>query len=77
VKPAEKAAGSISLCCRVDFVINSNLLLILKKIIGVDGLGITHCALKKDTFHYLGSMLQNDGDIDEDLSHRIKAGWLK
>jgi hypothetical protein len=32
---------------------------------------------KKDTFHYLGSMLQKDGDIDEDLSHRIKIGWLK
>jgi hypothetical protein len=32
---------------------------------------------KKDTFHYLGSMLQKDGDIDEDLSHRIKVGWLK
>jgi hypothetical protein len=32
---------------------------------------------KKDTFHYLGSTLQKDGDIDEDLSHRIKADWLK
>jgi hypothetical protein len=32
---------------------------------------------KKDTFHYLGSMLQKDGGIDEDLSHKIKAGWLK
>jgi hypothetical protein len=32
---------------------------------------------KKDTFHYLGSMLHKDGDIDEDLSHRIKASWLK
>jgi hypothetical protein len=32
---------------------------------------------KKDTFHYLGSMLQKDGDIDEDLSHRIKVGRLK
>jgi hypothetical protein len=32
---------------------------------------------KKDTFYYLGSMLQKGGDIDEDLSHRIKAGWLK
>jgi hypothetical protein len=31
---------------------------------------------KKDNFHYLGSMLQKDGDIDEDLSHRIKADWL-
>jgi hypothetical protein len=30
---------------------------------------------KKDTFHYLGSILQKDGDIDEDLSHRIKVGW--
>jgi hypothetical protein len=28
---------------------------------------------KKDTFRYLGSMLQKDVDIDEDLSHRIKA----
>jgi hypothetical protein len=32
---------------------------------------------KKDTFHYLGSMLQKNGDIDEDVSHRIKVGWLK
>jgi hypothetical protein len=32
---------------------------------------------KKDAFCYLGSMLQNNGDIDEDVSHRIKAGWLK
>ena len=32
---------------------------------------------KKDTFRYLGSMLQRDGDIDTDVSHRIKAGWIK
>jgi hypothetical protein len=32
---------------------------------------------KKDTFHYLGSMLQKDGDINEDISHRIKVVWLK
>jgi hypothetical protein len=32
---------------------------------------------KKDTFHYLGSILQKDGDIDEDVSHRIKVVWLK
>jgi hypothetical protein len=32
---------------------------------------------KKDTFRYLGSMLQKDGDIDEDLSHIIKVSWLK
>lgn len=32
---------------------------------------------KKDVFRYLGSMLQKDGDIDADVSHRIKAGWMK
>ena len=32
---------------------------------------------RKDTFRYLGSMLQRDGDIDKDVSHRIKAGWMK
>jgi hypothetical protein len=32
---------------------------------------------KKDTFRYLGSMLQKNGDIDEGVSHRIKADWLK
>jgi hypothetical protein len=32
---------------------------------------------KKDIFHYLRSMIQKDGDIDEDFSHRIKADWLK
>ena len=32
---------------------------------------------RKDTIQYLGSMLQRDGDIDEDVSHRIKAGQMK
>ena len=32
---------------------------------------------RNDTFRYLGSMLQRDGDIDEDVSYRIKAGWMK
>jgi hypothetical protein len=26
---------------------------------------------------YLGSMLQKDGDIDKDVNHWIKAGWMK
>jgi hypothetical protein len=30
-------------------------------------------APKKDTFRYLRLMLQRDRDIDEDVSHRIKA----
>jgi len=29
---------------------------------------------KKDTFCYLRSMLQNDGDIDAGVYHRINAG---
>ena len=32
---------------------------------------------RNDTFQYLGSILQRDEDIDEDVSHRIKAGWMK
>ena len=32
---------------------------------------------RRDTFRYLGSMLQSDGEIDEDVSHRIRAGWVK
>jgi hypothetical protein len=30
-----------------------------------------------DTFRYLGSMLQSEGEIDEDVSHRIRAEWVK
>jgi hypothetical protein len=29
---------------------------------------------RKDTFQYLASMLPRDEDIDENVSHRIKAG---
>ena len=32
---------------------------------------------QKNTFRYLRSMLQKDGGIDEDVRHRISAGWLK
>ena len=32
---------------------------------------------RKDIFRYFGSLLQRDGDIDEDVSHRIKVGWMK
>jgi hypothetical protein len=32
---------------------------------------------QKDIFRYLGSMVWKNGDIDEDVSHRIKTGWLK
>jgi hypothetical protein len=32
---------------------------------------------RKDTFRYLGSMLQKDRNINEDVNHRIKAEWMK
>ncbi|KAF3645787.1 Villin-5 [Capsicum annuum] len=32
---------------------------------------------KRDSFKYLGSMIQGDGEIDEDVSNRIGAGWMK
>jgi Reverse transcriptase (RNA-dependent DNA polymerase) len=28
-------------------------------------------------FRYLGSIVQSDGEINEDITHRIQAGWLK
>ncbi|GKB79393.1 retrovirus-related pol polyprotein LINE-1 [Tanacetum coccineum] len=31
----------------------------------------------KESFRYLGSMLHKSGRIDEDVSHRIKAAWMK
>ena len=31
---------------------------------------------QKYTFRYLGSVLQKDDDIDEDVRHRISADWL-
>jgi acetone carboxylase gamma subunit len=30
-----------------------------------------------DKFQYLRSMLQSEGEIDEDVSHKIRAGWVK
>ncbi|XP_060211622.1 uncharacterized protein LOC132639158 [Lycium barbarum] len=32
---------------------------------------------KKRSFKYLGSIIQENGDIDDDVSHRIGAGWMK
>ena len=32
---------------------------------------------KKGTFRYLGSILHNNGGIDEDVRDTIKAGWMK
>ncbi|KAF3682123.1 putative pre-mRNA-processing factor 6-like [Capsicum annuum] len=32
---------------------------------------------KRESFKYLGSMIQGNGEIGEDITHRIGAGWLK
>ncbi|PHT47935.1 hypothetical protein CQW23_12143 [Capsicum baccatum] len=32
---------------------------------------------KRDSFKYFGSVIQGNGEIDEDVSHRIGAGWMK
>ena len=36
----------------------------------VDANGLLYC-IQKDTFRYLGSVLQKDGDIDEDVRHTL------
>ncbi|KAE8663451.1 hypothetical protein F3Y22_tig00112968pilonHSYRG00020 [Hibiscus syriacus] len=36
-----------------------------------------HVLPSKYCFKYLGSMIHKDGGVDDDVSHRIKAGWLK
>ncbi|KAM2433196.1 hypothetical protein ACFX1W_020286 [Malus domestica] len=32
---------------------------------------------KSDRFRYLGSILQENGELDGDLNHIIQAGWMK
>ena len=32
---------------------------------------------KKDVFKYIGPILHKREDVDEDVSHRIRAGWVK
>ncbi|XP_070036950.1 uncharacterized protein [Nicotiana tomentosiformis] len=32
---------------------------------------------KRASFKYLRSIIQGNGEIDEDVSHRIGAGWMK
>ncbi|KAE8674391.1 Potassium channel KAT3 [Hibiscus syriacus] len=36
-----------------------------------------HVLPSKDCFKYLGSMIHKDGGVDDDVTHRIKEGWLK
>ncbi|XP_059282471.1 uncharacterized protein LOC132036212 [Lycium ferocissimum] len=37
----------------------------------------TQIIQKIDNFKYLGSIIQRNGEIDDDVTHRIGAGWMK
>ncbi|XP_060210213.1 uncharacterized protein LOC132637083 [Lycium barbarum] len=37
----------------------------------------TQVIAKKESFKYLGSTIQGTGEIDDDVTHRIGAGWMK
>lgn len=39
----------------------------------MDGIPLPVCS----DFRYLGSLFQNDGDIDRDVKNRMNAGWMK
>ena len=32
---------------------------------------------RSEKFRYLGSIIQQEGAIGEDVNHRVKAGWVK
>ena len=32
---------------------------------------------QRDSFHYLDPIISKDGKVDEDVKHKVKAGWLK
>nr|XP_009631961.1 uncharacterized protein LOC104121628 [Nicotiana tomentosiformis] len=32
---------------------------------------------KRDSFKYLGAIIQGNGEIDEDVTHRIGVGWMR
>ena len=36
-----------------------------------------HIIPKVSSFRYLGSIIQSNGEIDGDVTHRIQAGWMK
>lgn len=36
----------------------------------------THLIPKKDNFKYLGSVIKESGDIDDDIIYHIGAAWM-
>ncbi|XP_021748959.1 uncharacterized protein LOC110714726 [Chenopodium quinoa] len=43
------------------------------EVVSLDGKDLT----MSECFKYLGSIIQKNGDIDQDMAHRIMSGWLK
>ncbi|XP_016461338.1 uncharacterized protein LOC107784688 [Nicotiana tabacum] len=37
----------------------------------------TQVVPKRGSFKYLGSIIQGNKEIDEEVTHRIRAGWMK
>ncbi|XP_055825518.1 uncharacterized protein LOC129894046 [Solanum dulcamara] len=37
----------------------------------------THPILKRESFQYIGSIIESSGDINDDVTHRIGAAWMK
>ena len=37
----------------------------------------THEITQKNSFKYLDSIISEDGDVENDVIHRIQAGWVK
>ncbi|XP_070046635.1 uncharacterized protein [Nicotiana tomentosiformis] len=37
----------------------------------------TQVVPKRDSFKYLGYIIQGNGEIGEDVTHRIEAGWMR
>ncbi|KAL6498241.1 hypothetical protein OROGR_028638 [Orobanche gracilis] len=38
---------------------------------------VDHIVPRTDKFKYLGSVIHKEGGIEDDVTHRIKAGWLR
>jgi len=38
---------------------------------------VDHVISKVTWFKYLGSIVQNDGELEANVKHRIQARWLK
>ncbi|KAL6495878.1 hypothetical protein OROGR_030441 [Orobanche gracilis] len=38
---------------------------------------VDHVVPRTDKFKYLGSVIHKEGDIEDDVTHHIKAGWLR